>query len=200
VKDKDILKRAVLDSDLLPSYKEARKQAWRGSTDELEAFLKHYGFDIFRTCANFEKSRRERAKRCRTKIEKTVLSDNCYFVTLTFTDEVLGKTSEATRRRYVARCLSSCSRTYVANIDYGDTTHREHYHALLEAEERPTLKEWKERYGFVKIQKVRNTEKDLVKVAKYTAKLSAHALKASTAKGGAVKAPRLIYSRKERNA
>lgn len=58
-------------------------------------------------------------------------SENCVFLTLTFTDNVLNNTSEETRKKYVRRFLKEQSTCYIANIDYGTKNEREHYHALV---------------------------------------------------------------------
>ena len=54
-----------------------------------------------------------------------------YFGTLTFSDKVLDKTTEKTRRRYVVRFLNDISISYVANIDFGKENEREHYHCIF---------------------------------------------------------------------
>lgn len=192
------LKRTVLQCRLDKEYAEANKRAWKGDLRLQEAFRELWGDDIYQTCFNFKNARLKRITRCRDKIGASIMAGDGYFLTLTFRDDVLSRTNEKTRRIYASRQLKACSTTYVGNIDYGTKNEREHYHALVRSDEEPDLSWWKEHCGFVKIEKIGNTETDLVKVAKYTAKLSSHALKASTSKGGKVTAPRIIYSRKIR--
>lgn len=116
-----------------------------------------------------------------------------YFGTLTFTNDVLDKTSKDTRRRYVSRYLKSISECYVANIDFGDkdknpeSNEREHYHCLLAIDTMPSG--W--RYGFSKFKKVVISDTSSTCLSKYIVKLSRHALKQT----GNGKAPRLIYSK-----
>lgn len=128
-------------------------------------------------------SKKRKIAKVREKISELVLTGQAVFLTLTFTDEVLSKTSQATRRRYVARFLKESSGDYVANIDFSPDINREHYHAVVI--KRIDLKSWK--YGFSYAEKVRCRPSDLTRVSKYISKLTAHALK--------VDATRLIYSR-----
>lgn len=190
-------------------FRRARKCHWQGYDEPLDDFKNCYGEDMARVCKNLDDARYHRAKRARKRIGCSVLSGNAFFLTLTFRDEVFTNTNEETRRRYVSRALRDIGEKYIANIDYGSKREREHYHAIVEPksdrlaswnngrrkyENVPDLREWINNYGFVTIEPIGSTEEDMRKVAKYTAKLGAHAVKESTLKG--VNPPRLIYSRK----
>lgn len=130
------------------------------------------------------RSKRSKARKVKEKISNIVLSHNAVFLTLTFRDEVIEKTSPTTRRRYVARYLKEqCDGQYVANIDFSPDVGREHYHAVVDT--RINLKAWK--YGFSYVEQIRAHDRDLSRISKYITKLTAHALK--------VDATRLIYSR-----
>lgn len=131
-------------------------------------------------------SKRRKAKKVRDKISDLVLSGKAIFITLTFTDKILAKTSVITRRRYVARYLKANSKNYVANIDFGAKKGREHYHALVDSD--IDFSNWY-KYGAVKVERVRTSESDLARVSLYVSKLTNHALKVGE------NAPRLIYSR-----
>ena len=83
------------------------------------------------------KARKERVVRYRERINKIItiskVFNNDYvalFITFTFKDELLSNTNELTRRRYIARELKEKTLYYIANIDYGLTSEREHYHAV----------------------------------------------------------------------
>jgi len=121
--------------------------------------------------------------RARDHIRDLVLSGNAVFITLTFRDDVLQKTSPRTRRKYVARYLSSQCSKYVANIDYSPKKEREHYHAVVD--NRCDRNMW--HYGFVWTEIVRTQDFNCNRVAKYVAKLTSHAFKVSST--------RLLYSR-----
>lgn len=123
--------------------------------------------------------------RAREHIKDIVLNGNAIFITLTFTDEVLKKTTPSTRRRYVARYLKSQSDLYVANIDYSPSKQREHYHAVVSG--RIDMAPWTSKYGYVWTEQVRTHDFDYKRVARYVAKLTSHAFK--------VNSTRLIYSR-----
>lgn len=127
-------------------------------------------------------SSHNKIKKIRKKVRELIENGNAIFITLTFTDDVLSKTSALTRRRYVARYLKQQSDVYVANIDFSPKQ-REHYHAIVGS--RCNLEAWT--YGFSFAEKIRNQDKDLKRTTNYVAKLTNHALK--------VNATRLIYSR-----
>lgn len=199
---KEDLKAFVLDNDLDVEYSRAHKEVFKsGSLSPLMRFMVMYGEDITKTAQNISHARLKRALRCRQKIGSLVLSGDAYFLTLTFNDATLGRSDAQHRRRYVQRFLKRIAPFFVANVDYGDkkknpdSNEREHYHALIGCYDIPDMSYWVKNYGFAKVRKVGDTEKDLKKVSKYTAKLSAHALKASTSNDGKVSCPRLIYSR-----
>lgn len=136
----------------------------------------------------------KRRVRCYEKTS-TLVRDNklVVFGTLTFTNDVLAKTSTETRRRYVSRYLKSISSSYIANIDFGDkeknpqSNEREHYHCLISVEKIP--ESW--RYGFCRFDIIPKNDVDCKKVSKYIAKLTNHAMKVERTG----KARRLIYSR-----
>jgi len=129
-------------------------------------------------------ARYKRKLRIQAKIEKLILGGYASFITLTFTDTVLSQTTEKTRRVYVSRWCKENSDFYVANIDYGDTTAREHYHVVLRVGQ---YSSWK--YGFISKKQIRSKTKDLTKISKYVSKLTNHAIKSSG------KLKRIIYSK-----
>ena len=121
-------------------------------------------------------NQRARVKRLRQTIEKLLTSGPCWFVTLTFSDDVLSSTSEKSRRRYVSRFLKARG-LYVGNIDFGKENGREHYHAVVQADN-IDLSDW-DKYGFSNAKKVRLSAKASLRLAKYVAKLTNHAIKES---------------------
>ena len=145
--------------------------------------------DQFKQLARAGNARR--AKKYRTfKYLKGMqeLYNQMWFLTLTFTDEVLERTSEETRKRYVQRFLNAYTRDYYANQDFGTKNGREHYHAViampygfegdhLQAKE---LLPWQ--YGFLSIKPMRDTNGDVGRVTTYLNKLSNHANKVGTGK------------------
>lgn len=126
-----------------------------------------------------------RVKRLKKKIANMLNNGTCIFLTFTFTDEVLANTTADTRRQKVRRFLSSYNCDYVANIDFGTKNDREHYHALIQTEK---VDYSAFNYGALNGQKVRSAN-DNVKLAKYIAKLTNHAIKDTT------KLNRIIYNR-----
>lgn len=126
-----------------------------------------------------------RKKRLRERNATFIATGKCLFLTLTFTDKVLSSTSEETRKQYVRKFLKTHCEKYIANIDYGGQTDREHYHAIVVAD---YLEPNAWQYGISKIRKVPNSENPLI-LAKYISKLTNHAIKETT------KRNHLIYSR-----
>lgn len=210
MKAKDIaIKGVILELGDDRVFSKARRNAYKGDYIAINDFRDEKGEDYMRVCKNLDESRYQRAKRCSKRVKASVIKGEAYFVTLTFTDEVLDVTSEKTRRRYVSRAFKAIGTRYVANVDYGSQTEREHYHGIVEAKPTclaswdngtrhyvnvPDFREWIDKYGFVTIEKIGNSETDVKKVSKYTAKLSRHALKRSVSKGKG-QPPRLIYSK-----
>lgn len=127
-----------------------------------------------------------RSIRLKKKIEKMLSMGQCIFLTLTFTDGVLEKTSEETRKKYVKRYLKSCSNYYIANIDYGTKNDREHYHAII-LTEKVNYKLW-HKYGAIKGEVIRSNGISEIKLGKYISKLTNHAIKESTKRNA------IIYS------
>lgn len=64
-------------------------------------------------------SKKRKASKVKDKIHELVMNNNAIFITLTFNNDTLAKTSAITRRRYVARYLKANCDKYVANIDFG---------------------------------------------------------------------------------
>ena len=154
--------------------------------DIINQFNDLYGGNSWQIAKDLNTSKYKKSKKIREKTKSMIQDDTAFFITITFRDEVLEKTSEKTRRVYVSRWLKTQSDTYVANIDYGAEKGREHYHAICKAEK--MKKTWQ--YGFIDIKKINPNWQSIKNVPLYVAKLSHHAIKTTT------KNKRIIYSRK----
>lgn len=168
---------------------ERRQQYCRfvGASNNYEQFQQLYGED-WKVAHQINQNAYRRVRKIKNKITSSVMSKNAIFLTLTFRDDVLAKTNQQTRRKYVSLFLASVSSRYVANIDFGKKHEREHYHAIVECEKvERTL--WK--YGAINFKRVPARDLDQTRIAKYVAKLTNHAIK-KTAHN-----IRLIYSRKK---
>lgn len=132
--------------------------------------------------------------------------DNLYFLTFTFNDNTLKKLNRDSRRQKISRWLSKYCNIYVANVDYGSKTEREHYHALVSLIDKNILIDsgFKDNKGHIKYDikkefyyngKVGFTDgieiydKHYLKISHYINKLSNHAFKDTT------KQNRIIYSK-----
>lgn len=138
-------------------------------------------------CEQLNNSYYCRYKRLRDRISDMFDVFDCTFVTLTFEDKYLSSSLD-TKKEYVKRFLSSFDMPYVANVDYGSTNGRIHFHAVI-ASHREQIENEPWKYGFQYCESCRTDIDDEKRLAKYVAKLSAHALKDTT------KNSRLIYSR-----
>lgn len=112
-----------------------------------------------------------------------------YFMTFTFNEETLEKTTSDTRRQKIRRLLKPCN-DYILNIDYGTQNEREHYHAIVSLNQGTYTKTGQGRktkidlfnaydYGFYSAEPIGKTEKDREKLSKYITKLTLHSVKVS---------------------
>lgn len=138
-------------------------------------------------CGKINHAEFKRGTRLYHRVESLIKDHGGIFLTLTFTDSVLATTTSKTRRTYVCRYLKELGADYVANVDYGLEKGREHYHAVVSLP-KVDYKPWHE-YGAVKGEKIRVSDTAPVKLGKYIAKLSNHAIKATA------RCCRVIYSR-----
>ena len=147
-----------------------------------------FGFSSIVESFRINNARYHRISRLRKRISNIIYCNKTsYFLTMTFTNDSLNNTDSFTRRRYVQRYLKSISNNYVANIDFGERNHREHYHAVVQCEYIDS-KLWQHgSLNFEVINFVSTSSDDLL--AKYITKLTFHAIKETT------KRNHLIYSR-----
>ena len=145
--------------------------------EEMMLLASGYSSKDIKEARKINHARYKRTERLERRIMSYLLQGKCLFVTLTFNDDVLSSTSMETRRRYVARFLKSQSSLYVANIDFGKTTKREHYHAVI-VKDRIEANSWP--YGFDSYKKIRCDKLGPLKLAKYISKLTNHAIKETT--------------------
>ena len=141
--------------------------------EELQLFHRMFNLEDWEEAHRINKASYARAKRLKARISSMLNSGDCLFLTLTFTDETLGNTTEDTRRQAVRRYLKSFGVPYVANIDYGKKNGREHYHAVIQTDH---VDYSAYTYGAINGEKIHSAE-DYVKLSKYVAKLTNHAIK-----------------------
>lgn len=137
----------------------------------------HCTLEDVEDCRKINNSNYHRVKRLTDRITEYLQMGVCVWLTLTFNESALSNTNNKQRRRYVREYLKSQSDYYVANIDYGKTTEREHYHALLVCN-RVDMSKWT--HGFAYTERIKNHVKTSVKLAKYVSKLTNHAVKETT--------------------
>ena len=149
------------------------------------SWIKFHFDDDYKECFRLYNSKKARSKRLNKRVA-SMLQTDCVFCTLTFSDDVLERTSAKTRHDYVNRWLKNNFPCAIANIDFGKQNGREHYHALVCAE-KVVCSSWK--YGSINFEVVRNRKSNTSdKLATYVSKLTFHSIKATT------KGSRVIYS------
>lgn len=141
--------------------------------EELQLYHRMFNLENWQEAHRINKASYARVKRLKTRIAAMLESGECLFLTLTFTDATLAKTTEDTRRQAVRRYLKSFGVPYVANIDYGKKNGREHYHAVIQTDH---VYYSAYTYGAINGERIRSAE-DYVKLSKYVAKLTNHAIK-----------------------
>lgn len=187
-------KQLVLSLGLDKVYNGLSRDLYKLETNQdfnFDSFLQTYNFfdnqpNLKKVCDNLNKARYKRSNRLEGYIEKMLKYGQCSFLTLTFKDDVLQATSEATRRQYVSRFLSMFSPYYIANIDYGGKNGREHYHAIIMHKKSIDLSIWRDKYGSINIEPIHVKNADCL--SKYMTKLTNHAIKDTG------RSKRVIYS------
>lgn len=195
------LKKFIIESGLYDKYSKARHntylqnigESFEGETlNDFECFVsREYvdnWFSIVCECERIGSTSRQRIKRLKQRVKALLEEGTCLFLTFTFSNETIDKTTIHERRCLVSSFLDSLKCGYVGNIDYGKQNEREHYHAVVCCEKVDyTL--WHQ-YGAIKGEKVRLKGKCENKLARYIDKLSLHALKETTYRN------RLLYSKR----
>lgn len=195
-------RRILRDDKFLESLCRAYLQSVRCGANETAFEIRHRTMEIYKfsskafglfvkACQSSQVSRRSKLKRLEHRIRRLYEQGDCHFLTLTWNDDALVSNSAATRKRFVREALNDLSNDFVANVDFGKTTHREHYHAVTLGLHPDELRERWKHFGFIKVERViPSTECSL---ALYVDKLCNHALKETTCK-------MLMYCRKRRSS
>lgn len=125
----------VLEDGTFSHYKEDRKTSYQNGT--LEEFQQSIaGNEVLLECERIRKARYQQIKKVKEHLLYWINKAQCtqkyemFFATFTFTDEAL-QLKQKTRHEGIVRLLSKVSEDFIMNIDYGKTTQREHYHAVV---------------------------------------------------------------------
>ena len=191
-------KNAVVSEGLHTRYYRAKGHLFRDDPQGVYMQMLKDDTDdvVFAASRLVSESLKARKTRAQHKVAKWVTSGWSYFLTLTFNDDCLARTSASTRRQLVTRFLNSFGTPYMANIDFGGKNGREHYHAIiyLPCVGKPDFSVWS-RNGFYQSRHIRPDEGDSKAVAKYVCKLTNHAFKPSTTGSGRFVSQRIIYGK-----
>lgn len=144
-------------------------------------------YSLLGECFKIYNSNKQRTLRLKKRISN-MLEKPCLFLTLTFNNVYLSKTTFSSRRVAISRFLKQFNVPYVANVDFGAQNEREHYHAVIQLEH---IDYSLYSFGAINGKKIYLDDNlDCVsRVAKYVAKLTNHAIKNTT------KRCALLYSR-----
>lgn len=189
---KKLIKQALINDGLDKEINHASWLSFCGDDAPKNSLIEAFGLEVWLIGRSINRSLLERRLRAKKRIAKELLIGHVQFLTLTFTDECLRKTSKETRRKYVRRFLKKYCSCYIANIDYGGKNGREHYHAVV-VSEHVEFKEW-HKYGAIKTEKVRDTQDDSERLARYITKLARHSYKSNEGM-----MDRMLYSRNTKN-
>ena len=135
----------------------------------------------FLECSRISKAQGQRTKRLTRYISSmlnkaSLLDEKCLFLTLTFNDKCLNSSSPGSRRKFITKWLKKWCDVYVANIDFGKKNGREHYHAVVLPFSKIDFSTWK--YGTCNFEYIHTPNTRAL--AKYTSKLTNHAIKETT--------------------
>lgn len=161
---------------------------------------------IYKEILKIVNADRQRRLRLKNRIGNILSKGNAYFLTLTFSDESLNNTQAHIRRKYVSELCKSISNDYVGNVDFGKKKGREHYHVVISTDSFKdvdfklkrgvglcsdtvsAIDSWS-KHGIYLVQPCGCDDKDADSLARYTCKLTNHAIKETTKRNA------LIYSR-----
>ena len=126
------------------------------------------------------KGNERRKQRIKERITRMLETEKAIFLTLTFSDSMFSRNCSAeTRRRYVRRFLREQCADYLANIDFGSTNQREHYHAVVVPKTKIDFARYRKQFNesMINAQHIRVDSNSIKFVGQYINKLTNHALK-----------------------
>lgn len=186
----------VLNSSIFKAYCKYRSAFYKYSINDKSCnfndlnIVNYFGFNFpveWRECERIYNAMSQKRVRLKKRINKIICCNIPFFLTFTFTDNVLNSTTQKTRRTYVVRWLKYNCCNYVGNIDFGKKNGREHYHACVNSLNNIDYTSWK--YGSLNGRKIIIDNDCEKKLTRYICKLTNHAIKNTT------KRYALIYSR-----
>ena len=123
------------------------------------------------------RNRRAKKRRCSKSVDSMFKKyDYVYFFTYQFYDNHLALTKKYRKSLVVKWLKGNCS-AYALNIDFGEITYREHYHAVIGTN---TKIPFKSLPSNITLERIPNHVDDKERISKYITKLSSHAVKIST--------------------
>lgn len=125
------------------------------------------------------KANDKRRERIKAKITKMCETKRAVFLTLTFSDRMFARgCSSETRKRYITRFLKSECVEYLANIDFGSTNQREHYHAVVIPKTTIDFEKYRKIFDSnINAKRIISNEASIKLLGRYINKLTNHALK-----------------------
>lgn len=204
MKNHDLKRHLICDTDLYQMYTEKRKTAISAGLaifkyqvingDMVYSGIDDYGYfspltrEQVDECERIRQNRKDQRQKIERHIEYLFSKNyDLYFATFNFNDDALQMKAD-TRKQKVRRLLTQCD-DYILNIDYGKENEREHYHAIIAFRE-DKFHEYENEFGklkfeefdsydfgFYDLQRIRREGKSKDKLARYIAKLTSHSIK-----------------------
>ena len=181
------LRKQVLSDGTYQKYSLERKQ--RVFNNELEQFINSVTDPEQLECENIRRCQKSQRQKVEDHIKYMFMKPqwDLYFVTFSFNDYALSLSAE-TRKKAITRLLGSICADYIVNIDYGKTTNREHYHAVIRLvagtyetyinNKHIKIKELDSyKYGFYDLEPIEKTDIDAKRLSRYETKLTLHSVK-----------------------
>jgi hypothetical protein len=134
------------------------------------------GQSLRRAYANSKSSYNNRNQRIKKKLTDILNKKYSYFLTLTIDDKNYHKDYKTFERK-LKTTLKETTDLWIANNDYGDTTQRLHFHAVIgnkqEIQKEDIQLIWK--YGFIDLKKIK--KRSVKALQKYITKMMYHSTK-----------------------
>lgn len=179
--------------EILLEYRDFKREIFKHTPNSAllyHNFMEKYGHKGLLGCNILRLRHYQRVKRISDRIENIVLDavdlgNGLFFITMTFSDKYLSKTTATYRRKLVERLLRKYCLHFVANIDFGDDekySHREHYHAFVETNQLKALKDeyYKITKSYIHAKGYYSKKHSTKYIANYVIKLVNHSVKTTT--------------------
>lgn len=149
------------------------------------SFRNHLPFEYIKDYEKLLNARIQKVGRIKKRLLYLLLRYNyIWFCTFTFSDRYINK-CERTKRDLIKQFLNTHDFKYILNIDYGKSTHRQHFHCILATNIDMDVNQFFQSFykgGYSLSIPCKKGVDDLTRLTKYIDKLVNHCIKATTNK------------------